>query len=165
MNKSWKAWPILFFWECYFFGSFLIPTWVGCRYSAAPHLVHSLLEELQGLHLMVSLIGSHIFTQFFVDSHRAAAVSILFWWFVDEGFMDVWDDPASRNCALDQSVQLFISSNCKLQMAGCDALHLQIFAGISCKFQNLSCEVFKNGSWIHCSRCTHSSICCHSWLQ
>lgn len=46
---------------------------------------------------------------------------------VDELLVDVGDDTATCNSSLDKLVQLFITTDSKLQMAGSDALHLQVF--------------------------------------
>ncbi len=97
--------------------------------------------------------------------HCPSQSLVLLGWFVNEGLMDVWDDTTTCNGALDQSVKLFISTNGKLQVPGCDALHLQILTCISCKFQNLSCQVLQNGCWVHSSCCPHPPICSSSWFQ
>lgn len=48
----------------------------------------------------------------------------------------------TSNCCLNERVQFFISSNCKLQVTGSDTLHLQVFGCISCQLKNLKTEMF-----------------------
>jgi hypothetical protein len=52
------------------------------------------------------------------------------------------DHTTASNSCLNKSVKLFISSDRKLQVAWGNTLYLEIFAGISSKFENLSGEVF-----------------------
>ena len=49
----------------------------------------------------------------------------------DERLMNVRDDTASSNSGLDESVQLFITTNGELKMTGSDTLDLEILAGVS----------------------------------
>ncbi len=114
----WKQFLALFEWGFAFFSS---STFLFFLYHGLLQASKGLLSSSSSLHDGLSVGPVSFF-------------SVLLWWFVDEGFMDMWDDSTACNGALNQCVQLFISSNCKLQMAGCDAFHLQIFAGISCKF-------------------------------
>lgn len=51
--------------------------------------------------------------------------------------MDVRDDTTARNGGLDEGVQFLITTDCKLQMAGCDTLHLQVFGGVASQLQHL----------------------------
>jgi uncharacterized SAM-dependent methyltransferase len=66
------------------------------------------------------------------------------------------DDTTSGNSGLDESIQLFVSSNGQLKMPGGDTLHLEILARISSQLQDLGCEVFENG------RCVDSSGCANA---
>jgi hypothetical protein len=50
--------------------------------------------------------------------------------------VDVWDDTTAGNGSLDQSVQLLISSDSKLQVSWCDSLHFKIL-------ENLTAEVLE----------------------
>lgn len=44
---------------------------------------------------------------------------------------------SSSNCCLDEGVQLLITTDGQLQVAGGDTFHLQVFGGIACQFQDL----------------------------
>jgi hypothetical protein len=46
-------------------------------------------------------------------------------WLVDEGLVDVWDNTTTSNGSLDESVQLFVTSDSELQMSWCDSLILE----------------------------------------
>ena len=61
---------------------------------------------------------------------------------VDERLVNVRDDTTAGNGGLDESVQLFITSNRELQVTRSDTLDLQILASVSRQFQNLCSEIF-----------------------
>lgn len=48
----------------------------------------------------------------------------------------------TSNCCLDQRIQLFISSNGKLQVTGSDTFHLQVFGGVSRQLKDLRQDHF-----------------------
>lgn len=73
--------------------------------------------------------------------------------------MDVRDDTSTSNGALDEGVELLISTNGQLQMAGGDTLHLEILASIPSQLQNLSGQVLQDGSGVHGCSCTNTAIC------
>ena len=58
----------------------------------------------------------------------------------DQRFVDVRNDAASGDGGLDQGVQLFVTTNGKLQVAGGDSLHLQVLGRIASQLQNLEHE-------------------------
>lgn len=45
---------------------------------------------------------------------------------------------SSSNCCFDKGVQLLVTTDGELQVAGGDTFHLQVFGGIACQFQNLN---------------------------
>ena len=57
--------------------------------------------------------------------------------FVDERLVDVGNDTTTGDGGLDESIQLFVTTNGELQMAGGDTFHLEILGGISSQFENL----------------------------
>ena len=63
--------------------------------------------------------------------------------------MNVGDDTTTCNGGLDQGVELLVASDGELQMSRCDSLHLEVLAGVSCKLENLGCQVFENGCSVH----------------
>ena len=55
----------------------------------------------------------------------------------DEGLVDVRDDAAAGDGGLDEGVQLLVTSDGQLQVAGGDSLHLQVLRSVSGQLQNL----------------------------
>lgn len=84
---------------------------------------------------------------------------------VDEGLVDVGDDTAASNGGLDQCIQLLVSADGQLQMAGRDALHLQVLGGVSCQLQHLSGEVLEDGARIHGRGGTDTLLVRHALLE
>lgn len=84
---------------------------------------------------------------------------------VDQRFVDVRDDTSTGNGGLDQSIQFFITSDGKLQMARCDTLDFEILAGISSQLQNFGGEVFQNSRGVYSSGSSHSMTLVHRILQ
>ena len=60
--------------------------------------------------------------------------------------MNVGDNTTSGNSCLNESVELFVATDSELQVTRSYALDLEVFAGVSSKFENLSGEVFENSS-------------------
>jgi len=65
--------------------------------------------------------------------------------FANQRLVNVGDDAAAGNGRLDEGVQLFVSSDSKLQVTGSDTLHLQILGSVACQLKNLSCQVLEDG--------------------
>jgi len=63
----------------------------------------------------------------------------------DEGLVDVGDHTSSSNGGLDQGIELLVSANSELQMAGGDALHLQILGGVAGQLKHLGGQVLEDG--------------------
>ena len=63
--------------------------------------------------------------------------------------MDVGDDSTSGNGGLDQGVQLLVSSDGQLQMAGGDPLHLEVLGGVTGQLEDLGSEVLQDGGAVH----------------
>ena len=71
----------------------------------------------------------------------------------------------ASNGGLNQSVKFFVSANGQLQVAWSDSLHLKVLWGVSCKFEYLSGEVFKDSSGVD-RRCgSNTTVRAHSALQ
>ena len=52
------------------------------------------------------------------------------------------------NGGTDKRIEFFITSDSELEMAWRDALDFEILGSVACKLENLSSQVFKNGSQI-----------------
>ena len=57
--------------------------------------------------------------------------------FSDQRLVNVGDDSAAGNGSLDEGVQLLVTSDGQLQVAGGDSLHLQVLRSVSGQLQNL----------------------------
>lgn len=67
----------------------------------------------------------------------------------DQRLVDVGDDASPRYGGFDEGIQLFVAADRQLQMAGSDALHLQVLGGVACQLQDLSSEILEDGSAVH----------------
>ena len=54
-------------------------------------------------------------------------------------------DTAEGNCSADKGIEFFVAADGELQVSRCDALDLQIFGGVTGKFENFSSKVFEDG--------------------
>lgn len=79
--------------------------------------------------------------------------------------MDVRDNTTSGDGGLDERIEFLVSTNCKLQMAGCDSLHFEILGGIACKFEHFGTQIFENGCAIHGGSRGHTAVCSNSGLE
>lgn len=89
--------------------------------------------------------------------------------------MHVGDDTTTSDGGLDKGVQLLITTDGELQVTGSDTLHLEILGSIAGQLQHLSGEVFQDGSSVHCSGGTNTTVrggtsleqpvvmCCGQW--
>ncbi len=73
----------------------------------------------------------------------------------DERLVDVRDDSPAGDGGLDEGVQLLVSPDGQLQMAGGDALHLQILGRVARQLKNLN----KRGREINkCQKCDKMGV-------
>lgn len=63
--------------------------------------------------------------------------------FANQRFVDVRNDTTAGDRCLDQTVQLFVSADGKLQVTGRDTLHLQILGGVAGQLEHLREERVK----------------------
>ena len=56
----------------------------------------------------------------------------------------MWQDTSEGNGGADQGVELLITTNGELQVAGSDTLDFQILGGIACELEDFGSEVFKD---------------------
>lgn len=66
----------------------------------------------------------------------------------DEGLVDVWNDTTARNSSFDEQVELFVSTNRKLQVTRVDTLHFEILTGVTRQLKHFSRQVLENSSCI-----------------
>jgi hypothetical protein len=83
----------------------------------------------------------------------------------DEGFVDMRDNTTSSNSGLDESVELFVTSDSEQQVSRCDSLNLKIFRGISSELKNLSSEVLKDSSAVDGRSSSYSRVGTDSALK
>ena len=79
--------------------------------------------------------------------------------------MDVWDDTTAGNGSLDQCVELLISADSQLQVAGSDAFDLEVLACVACKFEHLSGQILKNSGGVHSGSGTDTAVACDTSLE
>lgn len=60
--------------------------------------------------------------------------------------MNVGDDTTAGNGGLDEGVELLITADGELKVAGGDALHLEVLGGVAGKLEHLSGQVLEDGS-------------------
>jgi hypothetical protein len=77
---------------------------------------------------------------------------------VDEGLVDVRDDTSSGDGGLDEGIQLLVSPNSELKMAGGDTLHLEILGGVTRQLEHLSREVLEDGGGVDGGRGSDPSV-------
>lgn len=58
--------------------------------------------------------------------------------------MDVGDDTTASNGGLDEGVQLLVTADGELKMAGGDTLHLKVLGGVSSELEDLSSQVLED---------------------
>ena len=70
----------------------------------------------------------------------------------------MWDNTTSSNGSLDESVELFITSDGEQQVSGSDSLDFKILWSVSCELKNLSSKVFKDSSTVDSWGGTYSRV-------
>ena len=64
---------------------------------------------------------------------------------VDEGLVDVGDDTTTGDGGLDEGVELLVTTDGELEMAGRDTLDLEVLAGVAGELEDLGGQVLKDG--------------------
>jgi len=59
--------------------------------------------------------------------------------------VDMWQDTSERDRRTDEGIEFFVSADGELQVARGNTLDFEILGSVSCKLQNFSGKVFKNG--------------------
>lgn len=85
--------------------------------------------------------------------------------FHNQSLVDVWDNTTTSNGSFNQGVQLFVTSDGKLQVSWSDSLYLQVLWGVTSKLQNFSSQILKNGSAVYSWGSSNSAVGTNSALQ
>jgi len=75
----------------------------------------------------------------------------------DKRLVDVGDDTTAGNGGLDESVELLVTTDGELQVAGGDTLDLQVLGGVTGKLEDLSGQVLEDGSAVDGSSSTDTT--------
>jgi hypothetical protein len=83
----------------------------------------------------------------------------------DQSLVDVGNDTSASDGGLDEGVQLLISADSQLQVSGGDSLNLKVLGSVACELEDLSGEVLKDGSAVHCGGSSNSAVGADSRLE
>ena len=72
--------------------------------------------------------------------------------------MDVGDDTTTSNGRFNERVQLLITTNGELEMAGCNTLKLQVFRSVSRELKDLGSQILEDGSAVNGSSGTNTAV-------
>jgi hypothetical protein len=84
---------------------------------------------------------------------------------VDERLVDVGDDTAAGDGRLDQGVELLVTADSQKQMAGGDALDLEVLAGVTGKLEHLSSQVLHDSGGVDSGSSTDTLVVMNSLLE
>ena len=79
--------------------------------------------------------------------------------------MNVRDNTSTSDGSLDESVELLITSDSKLQVSWGDSLNLKIFGSVTCELKDLCGQVLEDGSTVDCGCGSDSAAGTDSALQ
>ena len=65
----------------------------------------------------------------------------------------------TRNCSLDERIELLVATDSELQVARRDALDAQVLGRVASKFEHLSSEILEDGRRVDSSRGTNTTLC------
>ena len=83
----------------------------------------------------------------------------------DQGLVDVGNHTAASDGRLDQGIEFLVSADRELQVAGGDALDLEVLAGVARELEHLSCEVLQDRGRVHGGRGTNAAAGIYSCLE
>ena len=84
---------------------------------------------------------------------------------LEEGLVDVRDDATARDRRLDEGVELLVTTDGELEVAGRDALHPQVLRRVARELEHLSREVLKDGSRVDGGGRAHTPLVGHAELE
>jgi hypothetical protein len=67
----------------------------------------------------------------------------------DQSLVDVRDNTTASDGGLDEGIELLVTADSELQVAGSNTLNFQVLGGIACKFENFSSQVLKDSSRVN----------------
>lgn len=79
--------------------------------------------------------------------------------------MDVRNDTTLSDSSSDEAVQLFVTADGELQVAGGDALDFEVLGGVASQFEDFGAEVLQDGGGVHGSGGADAIVCGDSGLQ
>lgn len=94
---------------------------------------------------MVEILPQHATTCSLISLLLALLLGAL----VDERLMDMRNHTTTRNGCLDESIELLITTDCKLKMTRSDTLDFQVLGSISSELENLGGQVLHDGCGVH----------------
>ena len=71
---------------------------------------------------------------------------------VDEALVNMRDHTSTGDRCLDEGIELLVTTDGKLEMAGRDALDLEILGRVAGKLEDFSSEVLHDGCCVHSGR-------------
>lgn len=84
---------------------------------------------------------------------------------LDQRLVDMWDDTTTGDGSLDEGVQLLVTADGQLQMAGGHTLHLQILGGVASQLKHLSGQVLQDRGGVDSGGGTNALVRRHTGLQ
>ena len=63
--------------------------------------------------------------------------------------VDVWENTTKGDGGADQRVELFVAADRKLQVAGGDALHFEVFGRVAGKLEDFGGQILEDGSEVY----------------
>lgn len=67
----------------------------------------------------------------------------------DQSLVDVGDHTTASDGRLDEGIELLVTADSELQVAGGNTLDFQVLRSIACEFKNFSSQVLKDVSRVH----------------
>ena len=83
----------------------------------------------------------------------------------DESFVNVGDHTTTGDGSLDEGVELLVTTDSELQVAGSYAFDLKVLAGVTCQLKNLSSEVLEDSCRVDSRGSTDTGASVNSCLQ
>ena len=84
---------------------------------------------------------------------------------LDKGFVNVGDDTTTSDGGLNEGIQLLVTTDGELKMAGSNTLHLKILGSVTGQLKNLSSKVLKDSGRVHSGGGTNTLLKSHTLLQ